>query len=327
MMNKKQTTAKKIKSQIDEESARLHKVFKLVDDQHIKSLFDHYQNKKTENYSPLLSQYQTKLFKINDLILSIRGSKMSSPLNEILLNRLRELAISPGGFMKMEFRKFIYLKIFSSETNKLDFKSSNIFIEKSPSSIKDHKFEDIINKDVNRSVIYHIKNFESFSESEQQLSKDHTFITKKLANYLKIIFQQKTNKDSGYSHDYYQGFHDFSLYLLLLYIDEDQINTLKRITERIIQIYFKDYTDDKNKGVFTNIAQILRETVRLINPIIAKDIEDKSSEAIYYLCISWIICLYAQNFKDINCMYRMLDYILTSHPITIYITAAVVKYL
>jgi len=269
--------------------------------------------------SIIRNSHLEKLIKLNDLILTLKGS---NKITDNLYYKIKQNAISSGGFLNFENRKIIWKKIFQIKIERQNSNLKELELEPEPeikSYMERKNYDDIINKDVNRSVIHHFKN-----ENDESIfsEKEKIFITTRLSRYLKHLFEtEKGHKANSY--DYYQGFHDISLFPMLLYLDDTP--TLRSITDNMINIYLIDYMQDNHKGVFVNVAKILNETVNIINKEIAGEIESNSSEAIYFTCISWVICLFTQNFKDITRMYRLLDYIFCSHPIMIYIIAAIVN--
>lgn len=114
---------------------------------------------------------------------------------------------------------------------------------------------------------------------------------------------------------YYQGFHDLGLFISLMYDGKSEgIMLLQRISE----FYLKDYMRDKDGDeIFLKISSILKYIMEKNNSEIYNYIFEIIGDLppVYY---SLILCLFTHTVDDIFVSYRILDYLLVSHPIAIY---------
>lgn len=283
-----------------------------------------------------------KFNKLGNLNLSIQGCNY---LDKETIQEIRILAISKGGFLNSEYRKIIWKKLFGVKNE--HFRGKNLYLlqilrndeififnEKRESflglnsksnSIK-YSQSDIIERDVNRSAFSHFTYFTRSQVGEMSLSYDSIFelVKSNLFNFIKKIFCFNKIK-----YDYYQGFHDISLYLFLLYID-DPIQGFT-ILQRIIEFYLKDFlaigNEDENLTIFETITFIFTEVLKHIDEDLFTYLENGNENNYASLLVSNIVCLFTQKIKNIHTCYRVLDYLLCSHPIAVYILTANVSQL
>jgi len=179
--------------------------------------------------------------------------------------------------------------------------------------------KEILERDVERTVFSHLHYFSNISD----VCDDFNIFTikKNLLIFLKSVLSLKYTR-----YDYFQGFHDFSLYIYLLYHDNsDGI----LILQRIIEMYLKDFLDasDKNsETIFHTVTLIIRETLKYLNLEIYEKLELEFDGAYASLMISSIVCIFTHKIKKVGVCYRILDYVLCSHPITVYVLAVNVMY-
>lgn len=272
-----------------------------------------YEKTRKDKLSKLLA-IQTKL-----------NEKALISINEF--DELRLYAISPGGFLNNELRKTIYAKIFAidnisdqydliliDETKKPDYKIDNyeldaFTISHDPFDINRSQNIKIIEADVKRSklglALFEHKNripsYEAIVE----------FMKEKLQ---KFITEMTSINNSLYN--YYQGYHDVGLYFLFLYYDNFRFAV--EIFQRFSEFFLKEHLLDQNAGYnFTNSLTILKEIITIIDKSTWDDIEQRYNGNIAF-AISWILTCFSHNITNNALVYRLLDYFIVSHPISIY---------
>ena len=152
--------------------------------------------------------------------------------------KIRDLAISKGGFLTYDVRKILYKKIYllnhSNVFNMLyidynaiinktwDFEKIDIFFEKRIYDELSPTCEDkVINADYSRSRILQMaKNSE-----DKEMAK---LITLDLRDFLKLMCRLNNN-----IYNYYQGYHDLALFFVLLYHKRPQyaVSVFQRFSE------------------------------------------------------------------------------------------------
>ena len=126
---------------------------------------------------------------------------------------------------------------------------------------------------------------------------------------------------------YYQGFHDIAVYLMMIFNIESERRSFLEFLQRVIEFYFKDYTSEFNKNRF-DFQQAINIFVHLV------ELKDKASldklklqveEYSPYFVLSWIVSWLTQSIKNSESVYRILDFLICSHPIAIYHLSAEVR--
>ena len=121
---------------------------------------------------------------------------------------------------------------------------------------------------------------------------------------------------------YYQGFHDFCVYPFLLYNEDIHIGSL--LVQRILEFQLKDYFLSKGGDMVANITDILDDIIKHIDRDAYNFFQEKCP-VVSTLAVSWILCLFMHEIKEINKGYRILDYILCAHPLAAYYMSAQVS--
>ena len=316
----------------------------LLKDSNIKYINEHKDDKffceklrEVNEYVQLLKM--TKKIKIKDFI------------------KIKEYAISKGGFLTSENRKVLYKKIYllnHSETYKMlfidynsiinkcwDFHQTDIFSEKRIYDDLSSTCEDkTINVDYTRSRILQIAK----NKTEKELT---TLISLDLCKFLKLICSLNNNV-----YNYYQGYHDLALFFILLYhncphyavsvfqrfsefnlkellnlkynqkkIEEDgRYNMIEMNDTLKILKFIIDYMDPKVKIFFEEIEKEQEMNYCRGN----NKINDEKNKD-YIICdfaFEWIITLFTRCFDDYNKIYRIFDYLMVSHSLAIYFLSA-----
>ena len=273
--------------------------------------------------------------------------------------KIRDLALSKGGFLTYDVRKILYKKIYllnhSNVFNMLyidynaiinkrwDFDKIDIFSEKRIYDELSPTCEDkVINADYSRSRILQMaKNSE-----DKEMAK---LITLDLRDFLKLMCRLNNNV-----YNYYQGYHDLALFFILLYHKRPQyaVSVFQRFSEFNLkelltcQYNKKQMIDGEYDMIeMDDTLKILKFIIDYIDPnvkiffeqkekyedysyykkINKNKIETETPEDNYIIChfaLEWIITLFTRFFDDFNNIYRIFDYLIVSHSLAIYFLCA-----
>jgi hypothetical protein len=275
-----------------------------------------------------------KLLEINDFLLSKANVNF---LTHDDFNKIRKFAVSEGGFIDNKYRKILWKKIFNIHDGdincnlrrnfdkikllKLDKLSEQVYKYEevlvnfnTDKNIIDESQLEILKRDVERSAIQGLKCTLHKSFTDFEIGKHK----RGLLNFITKLFSLEKFK-----YDYYQGYHDLILFIFLLFEENERLALL--IAQRINEIYLADYLNaDKNfvEIIQNNLIRVLKViNIEAYNEILTED----PSESFTSLCLSWVICLFAQKFKNAEKIYRIMDYLFCSNSVAIYHLVANVK--
>jgi hypothetical protein len=119
---------------------------------------------------------------------------------------------------------------------------------------------------------------------------------------------------------YYQSYHDIGLYFMMLYIKN--IETGINVFQRFSEFYLK-----QNLLRSENISKQGFDFVR-INDVVIEIIKNLSREVYDFLEVRvdfvfpWIVALYTHNIMDSTIVYRLFDFFITHHPLSVYYLTA-----
>lgn len=154
----------------------------------------------------------------------------------------------------------------------------------------------------------------------------------KLIYYLEILTNLNSNK-----YAYIQGYHDNILNFLLIFNDKSDLLSLT-ISQRFSEIFYNPFLkyqkifeeNEKNKKSKKN--QDAQKDLNFINNIIMhliKKIDMKIFHIIEDCCMSnptfaltWVITYFGYIFDNIFFQFRILDYLICSHPIAVFYLSA-----
>ena len=329
-------------------------------------------------YEPKYASYIDKIFKENNDKIIIKNKDdlfFCEKLSEIKeyaqtlkyvkkikiadFKKIKELAISKGGFLTSDVRKILYKKIYLLNhlntfkmlyidynaiiNQKWDYNKVDLFSEKRIyDDIAESCEEKTINADYCRSRILHMAK----NEEEKKLTK---LITLDLSKFLKLMCRLNNN-----IYNYYQGYHDLALFFILLYHKRPHyaVSVFQRFSEfnlkelltcqynkkklingeydmiemddtlRILK-FIIDYMDPKVK-IFFEEAEKGEDISSKKNKKYKKE-NNQETEDNYIIChfaLEWIITLFTRFFQDFNNIYRIFDYLLVSHSLAIYFLSA-----
>lgn len=239
--------------------------------------------------------------------------------NSELFNKIKELAVSKGGFLDNNIRKRLWNYLFYKNRNKkntIDIIKINeqikVFISKINLSVQKKELTDSKNKEIK---YYNIILQDLPRTCENIITNYSNKKDIKITYTSPEIFLFACDK---YKYQYLQGFLNIIFYFKQIFKYEDCINALNIFFE----FFYKDLIDtklnkdDENIGLIWVIVKDLYQY--LYNP-------NEEKEIIKYigaLSNKWIIASFISEIKDINKGYRILDYLIVSEPYVKYLFAA-----
>ena len=308
---------------------------------------------KNENDYIINTKYEGKLTgeeieekskKIKDIISKINSNissnKTKNYLSEEDYNTLRELAISKGGFLNMQFRREIYkiLLFFnedklkdknSSQKNNKNFEPSlkffkNVWIDKKNTKLywKNEYLDQELLYSKDRTVIRAdtIRSDINYFFPSSKYPYMNSFLKAKLEAGLNILINF-----NNLELNYFQGYHD--LFILFFYLYLDSPYTYISLFQRFSELYIKEnllLQNKNNKGYsFPNSMKFCLEIIKEINELAYNDlVEYCNSECIFI--IPFIVSLFTHNMNNLNKRFRIIDYFLVSNPISVYVMSSVI---
>ena len=298
-----------------------------------------------------------KFREINEYVETLKMTKKIKIKDFI---KIKEFAISKGGFLTSEIRKVMYKKIYllnHSNTYKMlyidlksiidrnwDFHKVDIFSEKRIYDEVANSCEDkTILADYTRSRILQITKTET--EREKAL-----LITTDLCKFLRLMCSLNNN-----IYNYYQGYHDLALFFILLYHNcpHYAVSVFQRFSEfNLKELLNIKYNQKKmvdgtyNMIEMNDTLRILKFIINFMDPKVKNFFEEveknnditrhmnnknknknkiKEKKYDYIICdfaFEWIITLFTRYFEDFNKIYRIFDYLMVSHSLAIYFLCA-----
>ena len=286
---------------------------------------------------------------IHEIILKIKSElqpgKSKVYISEENYKILKDLAISKGGFLNMKYRREIYkiLLFFNEEelspkfildknTNKIDKKNyipsfqffKNIWINQDTADLywkneylnqeliysKDHS---VVKADTIRSDINHYFPSDKYPYINSLLKQ-------RLESGLNILINFNNSELK-----YFQGYHDIFILFFYLYLDSPY--TYLSLFQRFSELYIKEnllLQSKSNKGyTFPNSIKFCLTLIKQLNSYVYQDLVDYcNSECIFI--IPYIVSLFTHNIENLNKRYRIIDYLMVSNPINVYIMSAVI---
>ena len=289
-------------------------------------------------------EIDSKTKKLTELIskikLDIFSNKSKIYLSEENYKELINLAISKGGFLNMKFRREIYkILLFFNEDNlseknkdknlKNNYIPScqyykNIWIDKNTTNLywkKEYinqefiysKDRAVIRADTIRSDI------NSFFPSIK-----YPYINSLLKNRLEYGLNTLINFNNC-ELNYFQGYHDIFILFFYLYLNSPY--TYISLFQRFSELYIKENLlsqSKNNKGyTFPNSMKFCMAIIKQLNKYVYQDLIDYCNSEIIFV-IPYIVSLFSHNMSNLNMRYRIIDYLMVSHPITVYVMSSVI---
>ncbi len=143
-------------------------------------------------------------------------------------------------------------------------------------------------------------------------------------NLNKFVNTLTTLNNQNYS--YYQGYHDIALHFLILYMNDFHtgVSVFQRFSEFILKENLMKSDSNINNGYnFDKVISILADIIKLISPETMTYIDEYCYGRPSF-AISWILTLFTHNVLDSSVQFRLFDYFITSHPVTIFYLCALI---
>lgn len=280
------------------------------------------------------------LEKINKLYLFRESHKYTNIISVEDFDTVYEFAISKGGFVDSKNRQFFYPIICG--INKSNFKDyvyineqenhdwSNDSLRINVFNIKDRDTNRVISPDKKIINLDALRSKISFILQEAKCRGKYGESLELIEHAIKSSLEQfivNMTSLNNHVYTYYQGYHDLGLYFLLLFNDNKSVGT--SVFQHFSEFLLKENLqtkEDSNKENFplTNTLQILKEIIEIISPTIQDFINKVMNEGLSTFALPWILTLFTHCINSSNIIYRLLDYFIVAHPISVYIISALI---
>lgn len=285
------------------------------DFQSINNLLKQNENEYITN---ITKKYGSKYMeqKTSDMDSLLRQLDNKKVLSKSDIKKIRQFALSKGGFLYSSYRKEFYKRVLYIDNDNIDF----IYYENSTfetKRVKDNQTEIktncdyIIEVDCKRSMVNNLFDRDKHQNSINAIKEDLEKVIKK---YITM---------SGSKYNYYQGFHDIGLYFYLLYFNHEHLQI--QVLQRVSEFFFKDYLVEfknniKNRGhfEFETVYRVVNSFIENSDRKLYNFIKSNTEYPDPLFALPWVLTSLTHDLKDINTTYRILDYILLSHPSAIF---------
>lgn len=115
---------------------------------------------------------------------------------------------------------------------------------------------------------------------------------------------------TAYSFDYYQGYIDTALYF-------EYLDPPDRLLASFSYKYLRHYLIESERLDFSKTLDLLTRLMSKVDSHINQSLLTACNTQPYY-AIPWILTLFCHNNKDMRSQYCLLDYLIVSHPNSIY---------
>ena len=296
-----------------------------------------------------------KLREVNEYVETLKTIRKISIKDFI---KIKEFAISKGGFLTSENRKVLYKKIYllnHKNTYKMlyidykaiinknwDFHKTDIFSEK-------RIYDEVSTTCDDKTILADFPRSRILQVSKDPNEKEKAIlITQDLCKFLRLMCSL-----NNCIYNYYQGYHDLALFFLCLYhkCPHYAVSVFQRFSEfnlkELLNIKYKKkiMIDGRYNMIEMNdTLKILRFIIDFMDPKVKSFFEEiEKKEEMKYMktknknssiseteekCVicdfafEWIITLFTRYFKDFNKIYRIFDYLMVSHSLAIYFLSA-----
>ena len=304
---------------------------KICDEQYLYYLKNNKNNK--------IEEIEDKIKNLNKFINSIKNKNLISIED---YENIQKFSISKGGFLSNENRKILYLKIYNIQDDNLnemlyvspekkvdrfynkDKFKLNIFNKKNKDSNKKENSNNlkVILQDCNRSKIYFI--LDKYDKNGENVEKFSKKIKEDLHNF--ILELDKLNNNV---YNYFQGYHDIGLYFYILYIKEKKysLNVFQRFSEFNLKENLQINPKQNDSYQFMSCVKILKFVIETIDEDFQKNFIDVKLSEYNGLCMfasSWLVTVFTHNINRTEIIFRIFDYIMVNHPLSLYYLIAVI---
>ena len=114
---------------------------------------------------------------------------------------------------------------------------------------------------------------------------------------------------------------------MMIFRYDSERRLILEFLQRIIEFFLKDYTTEQNKKRFDfqNTLDIFIHLVELKDKASLDKLKLHVEEFSPYFVLPWILSWFTQSIKNSESVYRILDFLICSHPIAIYHLSTEVK--
>ena len=261
--------------------------------------------------------------KIQELKLKL-GENSNKISSEEEFLKIRSLAIEEGGFLNTENRLYFYEIILDYLQEKFNY--NQYYKQDEQLELTPCRFINEITNDYERTNVRTILSKEIGSTHEDEFSH----IIEKIKIFTMKLYN---NQEFNRYFDYYQGYQQLSLLILLLNIENEisQSNVKDEIDERslslikkITETHFFHFLHKKFKIPFEEILTILNDLISEIDPEI-KEFYRLSVNSPPTYALTWIITWLSMKNSDLFLQFRIFDFLISSDSMAILYLCAVVK--
>jgi len=304
---------------------------------------------ESENNKKLNEEKQIEINKIITIFKLNKESLLTDQYNDCeLFNKIREIAISKGGFLNNNNRKILWDYLFYRRKNKkgiIDLIKINKNIELSLSKLNlIIQTKELTEEKLNRINEYHIILNDLPRTCKNILLNNHSTISNSfnsinafnkkndISSILNSNYNNLPNKKNlsteifmftcdKMRYKYLQGLLNIIFYFRKIFNFENSINALNIYFEYFmkdfVDIELSEANNDENIGLISSIVS------ELYNYLYLNGKSNVMEDYIPILSNKWIISNFLSEITDINKGFRMLDYLIVSEPYVKYILAAV----
>ncbi|XP_052816500.1 TBC1 domain family member 20-like [Mya arenaria] len=217
---------------------------------------------------------------------------------DIDLDRLREFAISPGGFVTDDIRQRAWPKLVGINVDNIPEKPSEEVLHS-------HRDYNQVVLDVNRSL----KRFPPGMDEDVRLGLQDQLVD--------LIMRVLVRHDELH---YYQGYHDICVTFLLVAGE----NLAFALVDKLSLNHLRDFMDEDMERT-KHILHYMYPLIGRVNPDLLDHMERSEVGTIFSL--SWLITWYGHVLPHLRDIVRCYDFFIACHPLMpIYLAAAIVLY-
>ena len=123
---------------------------------------------------------------------------------------------------------------------------------------------------------------------------------------------------------YFQGYHDIFILFFYLYLDSPYtyISVFQRFSELLIKENLMKQNRNNKGFTFPNCIKFCMSIIKQLNKFVYQDLVDYCNSEVIFV-IPYIVSLFTHNMNNLNKRYRIIDYLIVSHPITVYVMSSV----
>lgn len=281
----------------------------IIKDEEEKYVFNKYSSVKLSKQKQIDQLLQT---------IKLQESFGNEGHHAIILDQLKKISLSKGGFLSNENRIIIYqyiLNVYQPQDVQLTSQEWDIVDQDADIIMNDNKrsayekppqdwgiidrSSDIIMNDCKRSVIFRILTHNKWLIDSKDKSITQ-FVNELNSFIVTVITPIKEFK-------YYQGYHNLALYFLLLFGKEKGVILFRTFTKQFIYCYMDNKESINNERLFSNISQKVIER--------NKDMKDYVGELFTIhsnLVLNWVSTWFTNNNNSLFLQFRLIDYLICS---------------